>query len=97
MAFPWFFSGFFVALVCLEKQCLGVFRGFFVVFAWLSRGFFVAPVLGKIYAYSPWKSLLASDSQRRSGCFARIDSQRNPKDPGVLKIVRGLNLLRVVN
>ena len=38
---------FFVALICLEKQCLGVFRGFSV-----------ALVLGKFYAYSPWKSLL---------------------------------------
>ena len=44
---PWLFRGFFVALFCLEKQCLGLFRGFFV-----------ALVLGKIYAYSPWNSLL---------------------------------------
>ena len=36
------FRGFSVALFCLEKQCSGLFRGFFV-----------APVLGKIYAYSP--------------------------------------------
>ena len=42
MAFSWFFRGFFVALFCLEKQCLGLFRGFFVVFSWLFRGFFVA-------------------------------------------------------
>ena len=47
-----------MALICLEKQCLGVFRGFFVVFSWLFRGFFVALILGKFYAYSPWKSLL---------------------------------------
>ena len=58
VAFSWLFRGFFVALFCLEKQCLGLFRGFFVVFSWLFRGFFVAPVLGKIYAYSPWNSLL---------------------------------------
>ena len=45
--FSWLFRGFFVALFCLEKQCLGLFRGFFV-----------APILGKIYAYSPWNSLL---------------------------------------
>ena len=38
MAFSWLFRGFFVALFCLEKQCLGLFRGFFVVFSWLSRG-----------------------------------------------------------
>ena len=47
-----------MALIRLEKQCLGVFRGFFVVFSWLFRGFFVALILGKFYAYSPWKSLL---------------------------------------
>ena len=32
------FGGFFVALISLEKQCLGLFRGFFVVFSWLFRG-----------------------------------------------------------
>ena len=39
--FGWLFRGFSVALICLEKQCLGVFRGFFVVFflavSWLFR------------------------------------------------------------
>ena len=59
MVFSWFFRGFFVALFCLEKQCSGLFRYFFVVFSWLFRGFFVAPVLGKFYAYSPWNSLLS--------------------------------------
>ena len=34
-----FSSLYLVALFCLEKQCSGLFRGFFV-----------APVLGKIYA-----------------------------------------------
>ena len=38
VAFPWLFRGFFVALFCLEKQCLGLFRGFFVAFSWLFRG-----------------------------------------------------------
>ena len=38
MAFSWFFRGFFVALFCLEKQCSGLFRYFFVVFSWLFRG-----------------------------------------------------------
>ena len=45
--FSWLFRGFSVALLRLEKQRLDLFRGFFL-----------APVLGKIYAYSPWKSLL---------------------------------------
>ena len=58
VTFSWLFRGFFVALVCLEKQCSGLFRYFFVVFSWLFRGFFMAPVLGKFYAYSPWNSLL---------------------------------------
>ena len=30
----WLERGFSVALFCLEKQCLGLFRGFFVVFSW---------------------------------------------------------------
>ena len=29
-----FFRGFFVALFCLEKQCSGLFRYFFVAFSW---------------------------------------------------------------
>ena len=29
-----------------------------VAFSWLLRGFFVVLILGKFYAYSPWKSLL---------------------------------------
>ena len=32
----WLFRGLFVALICLEKQCLGVFRG--PHFGWLFRG-----------------------------------------------------------
>ena len=33
VTFSWLFrGGFFVALFCLEKHCLGLFRGFFVVF-----------------------------------------------------------------
>ena len=38
VTFSWLFRGFFVALFCLEKQCLGLFRGFFVAFSWLFRG-----------------------------------------------------------
>ena len=38
------FRGFFVALFCLEKQCLGLFRYFFVAFSWLFRG----PCFGQI-------------------------------------------------
>ena len=60
VTFSWLFRGlfrgFFVALICLEKQCLGVFRGFFV-----------ALILGKFYAYSPWKSLLNIDLLSPSG------------------------------
>ena len=54
VAFSWFFRGFFVPLISLEKKkFLGLFRGFLVVFSWLFRGFFVALVLGEFYAYSP--------------------------------------------
>ena len=38
VTFSWLFRGFFVALFCLEKQCSGLFRyffvGFFVAFSW---------------------------------------------------------------
>ena len=44
-----------IELIYLEKQCSWLFRGVFVVFF---RGFSVALVVGKVYAYSPWKSLL---------------------------------------
>ena len=40
VAFSWLFRGFFVALICLEKQCLGLLRGLFVFF-------FLARTLGK--------------------------------------------------
>ena len=33
VTFSWLFRGFFVALFCLEKQCLGLFSGFFVAFS----------------------------------------------------------------
>ena len=33
VTFSWLFRGFFVALFCLERQCLGLFRGF----SWLFR------------------------------------------------------------
>ena len=59
VTFSWLFRGFFVALICLEKKTVfgrfsWLFCGFFVAF----RGFFVALILGKFYAYSPWNSLL---------------------------------------
>ena len=35
VTFSWLFRGFFfVALFCLEKQCSGLFRYFFVAFSW---------------------------------------------------------------
>ena len=40
-------------------------------FSLLFRGFFVAPVLGKLYAYSPWNSLL-SESVRGSNFAVRV-------------------------
>ena len=61
-----------VALICLEKQCLGVFRGFSVVFSWLFRGFSVALILGKFYAYSPWKSLLIIVVRRPQPASPRV-------------------------
>ena len=51
VAFPWLFRGPHL----LRKT---VFWAFFVAFSWFFRCFFVALILGKFYAYSPWKSLL---------------------------------------
>ena len=65
---------------------LVTFRGFFVAFLWLFRGpllsrntvsglfrdFFVASVLGKIYAYSPWNSLLSREEQSVRSKGARL-------------------------
>ena len=71
-----------LALICLEKQCSGVFRGFLVVFSWLFRGFFVALILGKFYAYSPWNSLLTPGPFRDQGFrpWSRTPpSTENPK------------------
>ena len=62
----WAFRGFFVALICLDKQRLGVFRGFSVAFSWFFRGFSVA--FSSFWAnftraYSPWRSLLTNSLQ----------------------------------
>ena len=47
MVFSWLFRG-----PLLSRKTV------FGPFSLLFRGFFVAPVLGKFYAYSPWNSLL---------------------------------------
>ena len=47
VTFSWLFRG---------PHLLG--KTVFGCFSWLFRGFFVALILGKFYAYSPWKSLL---------------------------------------
>ena len=36
LAVAYFFRGFFVALICLVKQCLGLFRCFSLAFSWPS-------------------------------------------------------------
>ena len=46
----WLFRG---PLLSRKTVFRAFFRYFFVVFSWLLRGFFVAHVLGKFYAYSP--------------------------------------------
>ena len=54
VTFSWLFRGFswlFRGPLLSRKTVFGPFSLLF-------RGFFVAPVLGKFYAYSPWNSLL---------------------------------------
>ena len=48
-----------MALICLEKQCLGVFRGFFVVFSWLFRGPHFGQIL-RVLALEESSDFLAS-------------------------------------
>ena len=54
VTFSWLFRGPLLS----RKTVFGPFSLLFVVFSWFFRGFFVAPVLGKFYAYSPWNSHL---------------------------------------
>ena len=53
VAFWWVFSWLFRGPLLSRKTVFGPFSLLF-------RGFFVALILGKFYAYSPWKSLLRS-------------------------------------
>ena len=53
---------FFVAFSWLFRGPLLSRKTVFGPFLLLFRGFFVAPVLGKFYAYSPWKSLLTFET-----------------------------------
>ena len=52
------FRGFSVAFSWPSSVQKNSVWAFFVAFSWFFRGFFVAPVSGKIYAYSPWNNLL---------------------------------------
>ena len=52
------FRGFFVVFSWLFRGPHLLGKTVFGPFSWFFRGFFVALVLGKFYAYSPWKSLL---------------------------------------
>ena len=57
VAFRWLFRGLFVAVICLEKQCLGVFRGF--------PCFFRGPRFGQILRVLA----LEKSSERKLGGF----------------------------
>ena len=59
VAFPWLFRGPLLS----RNTVFGPFSWFFCGFF---RGFFVPPVLGKIYAYSPWNSLLTQFQEKRT-------------------------------
>ena len=60
--FSWFFRGFFVALFCLEKQCSGLFRYFFVAFSWLFRGARFGQIL---------RVLALEQSSEKGACLGR--------------------------
>ena len=74
MVFPWLFRG-----PLLSRKTV------FGPFSWFFRGFFVVPILGKIYAYSPWNSLLMGETANKRGRSAQHLPQDPPKDPAVLK------------
>ena len=63
VVFSWLFRG-----PLLSRKT--VFGPFSLLFRGFSRGFFVAPVLGKFYAYSPWNSLLNLACRKRE--LARV-------------------------
>ena len=72
---------------------------FFVVFWWLFRGFFV---LGKIYAYSPWNSLLkliiysgTGDSQRNSRESIRANHSQLRPPHFIARITRFARITRI--
>ena len=75
MAFSWFFRGFFVALFCLEKQCSGLFRYFFVTFSWLFRG----PRFGQILRVLALEQ--SSDQKCTPEGFSRECSQQSGCSP----------------
>ena len=79
VTFSWLFRGPLLS----RKTVFGLFRYFFVAFSWFFRGFFVAPVLGKFYAYSPWNSLLTNVKAFSS---KRV---RNPFAPYIRRAERG--------
>ena len=68
------FRGFFVAFPWLFRGPLLSRKTVFGPFLWFFRGFFVAPVLGKFYAYSPWNSLLIQSRLE----FFILDRSFNP-------------------
>ena len=76
VAFPWLFCGPLLSRKTVFEPFSWLFRGF----SWLFRGFSVAPGLGKIYAYSPWNSLLRNGALR-SFYGAKFETHPHPLSP----------------
>ena len=70
---------FFVVFSSLFRGPLLSRKTVFEPFSLLFRGFFVAPALGKFYAYSPWNSLLAQTLHDSQNCD-RVGELQNAKN-----------------
>ena len=85
-AFPWLFRGPHLLRKTVFGRFSWLFRGFF---RGLFRGFFVALILGKFYAYSPWKSLLTL-VLRPKQLFTGVSGPSGPESAKSLKKIGGL-------
>ena len=76
VTFPWLFRGFFVALICLEKQCFvassWLFRGFSVAFPWFFSWALIFGQFLRVLALEKSSDLVLPDS--KGSCSAKGDS-----------------------
>ena len=103
VTFSWLFRGFFVALFCLEKQCLGLFcrvraqhtlrASIMLTLAWLFRGFFVVFLwLFRGPRFGQNLRILALEQSSENGPFG--SANRVVATPDIGHFLRGGTLTR---